>query len=89
MGNGRLRHTQHLSDITHAHLRFKQQIQNFDARGVPKYFEQFCKIEQDLVIRHLFLHFGYNVLVYMHIFAAFVLAQFHKKHILSYEHPFN
>ena len=49
-------------------------------RGVPEYFEQFCKIEQISSSGISLLHFGYNVFVYMHIFAAFVLVSSIKAH---------
>ena len=40
VGNGGLGHTQELGNIAHAHLRFKQRIQNAHARRIPEDFEQ-------------------------------------------------
>ena len=56
--------------LADAHLRFKQQVQDADAGGIPKDLEQFRQVEEGSFLRHLRLHPAHHLLVEVHIAAA-------------------
>ena len=63
MGDGGLGHAQQLGDIAHAHLRFKEHIQDLDAGGVPEDLEQLRQVEEGLLGGHLPVYPVHNLLV--------------------------
>ena len=72
--DGRLRHAQELGDVAHAHLGLKEDVQDLDAGGVAEKLEQLGQIVQDLLIRHVLIDLIDDLLMHVHVFAAFHIA---------------
>lgn len=63
VGDGRKAHIEKLGNVANAHLRFKQNAENFKSCAVAENLEKLGKVENDVLIGHYFVDLFDNILV--------------------------